>query len=689
MKKKQTDFKKKEGKVYKKQTQTFLKAFRKRLLMSSLLPVILIFSITSIFLYQKISNEKEKEAQRIVQTAVMSIHDKLARYESIVKTAAMQEKVISLDYTTAEPYLVELMAQSDENAWSHFVIANQYGTEQVHTYGDGTRGKSLAQETYFKKAWKEDETFISAPTFSESTKQNVMAISTPIYRNEKKVGVLIGFVKLEYISSVINESDFTEGSYLFMLNQDGLISAHPDATKILKENRLETTKAGSKESQLIESMCKLQSGSMAVFEKGTSYLYTFQPADKAGMSIALASPVVETYAVLIQIVVAMLLSIVVLLLIAIMNSVSLAKNLSGMIKMIGQNLSRIANGEFDEIEELKGSYKKTIEMITISNKISSLSTMLKETMQSLKKESDSLDTSVVRTSDETEKASQNLQEILAIVEEFAASIEDTYQTVSQLNKRSEDNRSFTNTIALYAEEGSQLSDQTEVHFSEIVMEMDTRIQTTKKMLSKVSREMETAISESQKIEEINGLVKEIYKIADQTKMLSINATIEAARAGDAGRGFALVAQEISKLAENSKESAKHIHEVSQEILEAVLNLSTISGNVLDFMEQTVIEDYMKFSKSSEEMNESSRSIHEIMKKFSEHAGTLHSEFSKIDEGISNILEISEENKNGMGDITKSTEDLNDSLQGIVNIITTCRTSSENLKRKVVNYGTGS
>ena len=392
---------------------------------------------------------------------------------------------------------------------------------------------------------------------------------------------------------------------------------------------------------------------------------------------------------MIQIVVAMLLSIVVLLLIAIMNSVSLAKNLSGMIKMIGQNLSRIANGEFDEIEELKGSYKKTIEMITISNKISSLSTMLKETMQSLKKESDSLDTSVVRTSDETEKASQNLQEILAIVEEFAASIEDTYQTVSQLNKRSEDNRSFTNTIALYAEEGSQLSDQTEVHFSEIVMEMDTRIQTTKKMLSKVSREMEMAISESQKIEEINGLVKEIYKIADQTKMLSIKATIEAARAGDAGRGFALVAQEISKLAENSKESAKHIHEVSQEILEAVLNLSTISGNVLDFMEQTVIEDYMKFSKSSEEMNESSRSIHEIMKKFSEHAGTLHSEFSKIDEGISNILEISEENKNGMGDITKSTEDLNDSLQGIVNIITTCRTSSENLKRKVVNYGTGS
>ena len=73
---------------------------------------------------------------------------------------------------------------------------------------------------------------------------------------------------------------------------------------------------------------------------------------------------------------------------------------------------------------------------------------------------------------------------------------------------------------------------------------------------------------------------------------------------------------------------------------------------------------------------------------SEHAVELHSEFAKIDEGISNIRMISEENKNGMCDITQSTEELNDSPQGIAAIIGACRTSSENLKQKVVNYGAG-
>ena len=671
-----------------KKNKTFLKAFRKRLLITSLLPVICIFGLASFFLYQKISMEKEIEAQRIVNTAVTSINDKLDRYVGIVKTAALQEKVITMDYTTIEPYLNELMGQNEEGAWSHFVIANQYGTEQVHTYGDGTRGKSLAQEEYFKKAWKEDLTFISAPTFSESTNQNVIAISTPIYRDEKKIGVLIGFVKLEYISTVINESDFTKGSYLFMLNNDGVISAHPDSDKILNENMLETAGNDKNFTNLITKMCNQETGMQIYADKNATLFYTYRPVGRAGMSIALVSPLAEIYAVLIQVVGAMIVAIAVILLISIINSISIAGNLSRLIKVIGQNLSKIAVGEFDEMTKLSGSYKNTEEVKTISGKIASLNDMLRDTMKSLTQESENLDESVAVTSQETQKAGQNLQEILAIVEEFAASIEDTFETVYQLNKRSESNRSFTNTIAVYAEEGSELSDQTQAQYHEIITDMEMRIDTTKRMLSAVSYDMEKAISESKKIDEINLMVKEIYKISDQTKLLSINATIEAARAGDAGKGFALVAQEISKLAQNSKDSARHINVVSQEILNAVLNLSEISEKMLKFMEEIVIEDYTKFSQSSEEMNASSKSIHGIMKKFSEHATTLNSEFSKIDEGISDILDISEENKNGMNDITKSTEDLNDSIQGIIQFISSCADSSENLKKKVVNYGAG-
>lgn len=675
------------NRIFKKKV-TFLKAFRKRLLVTSLLPVLIIFGVASLFLFQKIRIEKETETRHTLDYAITGVNDRLAQYIAVVKTAALQEKVISLDYTTAEPYLKQLMEQNTEKAWSHFVIANQYGTEQVHTYGDGTRGKSLSQEEYFKKAWKEDLTFTSAPTFSESTKQNVIAISTPIYRNDKKVGVLIGFVKLEYISKVINESSMTEGSYLFMMNDSGLISAHPQTDKILKENLLETLDPGSRLYQTIEKMSAQEAGMELLTDNGEVMSYTYKPVGNAGLSIALVSPLFENYAILIQMMLVMVFAIFVMFLIAIINSFLLAGSISGMIKVIGTNLNRLASGDFGKMDAWKGRFCRTDEMISIFEKIDILRDELYETMTSLAVESESLDQSVVITSDETQRAGQNLQEILAIIEEFSASIEDTFQTVLNLNQRSEANRSFTNTIAIYANEGSSLSDQTEEHFRDIVRDMNQRIDSTKNMLCTVSDDMNHAIMESRKIEEINEMVKEISKISDQTKMLSINATIEAARAGDAGRGFAHVAYEISKLAESSKESARHIHEVSSEILKAVMNLADISGKVLHFMEEVVLDDYSKFARTSEEMNESSKSIHGIMKKFSEHAVELHSEFAKIDEGISNILMISEENKNGMCDITQSTEELNDSIQGIASIIGACRTSSENLKQKVVNYGAG-
>lgn len=86
-----------------------------------------------------------------------------------------------------------------------------------------------------------------------------------------------------------------------------------------------------------------------------------------------------------------------------------------------------------------------------------------------------------------------------------------------------------------------------------------------------------SVQEIQKIsEQINKILNFIRTVADQTKILGINASIEAARAGDLGRGFGVVANEIRNLSDTSKETAKQIQKLTSEIGEKIALVSKVS-----------------------------------------------------------------------------------------------------------------
>ncbi|MFL0196519.1 PocR ligand-binding domain-containing protein [Clostridium sp. WILCCON 0269] len=85
--------------------------------------------------------------------------------------------------------------------------------------------------------------------------------------------------------------------------------------------------------------------------------------------------------------------------------------------------------------------------------------------------------------------------------------------------------------------------------------------------------------------EINSILDSIKSIADETKMLGLNAAIEAARAGDMGRGFGVVAKEIRKLSENSKSTAMKISDLTKKIEESVDKTVETSTSTLETTEQ--------------------------------------------------------------------------------------------------------
>ncbi len=270
-------------------------------------------------------------------------------------------------------------------------------------------------------------------------------------------------------------------------------------------------------------------------------------------------------------------------------------------------------------------------------------------------------TVVLKTSSEEmtaqiRKASDNVTNSSAALEELSASMDNVATTAAGINDRLVDVKEAVDTINDAAEEGNETARSIKTEAAEIKYEAEEKKANTGAKMEELSSVLEQSVRDSEKVKQINDLTNDILDIASQTNLLALNASIEAARAGEAGKGFAVVADEISSLAANSRETANTIQEISKEVTTAVNTLSKNAQEVLEFINTTVLADYDAFVETGDKYENTSAVIDQMIEKFSERADHLREIMDEMVENVNAITQSVEQSTQAISmSATNSTE----------------------------------
>ena len=260
-------------------------------------------------------------------------------------------------------------------------------------------------------------------------------------------------------------------------------------------------------------------------------------------------------------------------------------------------------------------------------------------------------------------SSSGADRISSTMEELTSTATSLAENVQEVNTKAIDMGNDINEIGTEVENLNEHSRGMQEANDKATSSMNEVLNSSNKSFKAVEQISEQIQSTNDAILEINKAVKLILDIADQTKLLSLNASIEAARAGEVGRGFAVVAEEIKNLSEQSTSGAEAIKQIADNILEKSsisVDLSKEIREIIDKEQKDITETQKCFEVLSDSI-EGSLGVAENI-----HERTVQLEGIKNDiiSNINDLSAISEENAASNEEVTASVTNIAESVKDV-------------------------
>lgn len=291
------------------------------------------------------------------------------------------------------------------------------------------------------------------------------------------------------------------------------------------------------------------------------------------------------------------------------------------LEVIGNSLNQLLQKTGKTIKQIKneaGNIESKMENINthVSDSVSQI-TNIRDTIQSMVAASETIAGSAGVVGEQVNLVHKDIQKIVGIVTQNTMSLRDISHSSTQLNDTAQ--HSFE-------------------MIEEQAVEMSQRLQKEKEKAAAVLM--------------IKELSDTILNISGRTNLLALNASIEAARAGDAGMGFAVVAKEIGVLAGRTNQAVNEIQQMSKDVVEAIQGLDGLADKMLLLLQDKISTDYQQFGATSQNFTDKSNDmkgtmeqLQQITQKYAESLGHMNNAMMSVsassEENSAEIVKVSE------------------------------------------------